>query len=196
MARKSKAILFTLFLALTLVTPQSALASEEYASIQDVDQEILFLGDTLRIGTDLCWRKKNPTQTQAKIKLQIFFSNRWQSVGKVIYMKDNVCKKNYYAQFFLWEVDRLGYLQSNGLSGKLQIRNIVTSPSQYAEIIVYSSQSTYNKELIQQGLDIAKKNLEAAKLEKARLDLARREMECIFLSGTWTGTYCIGKPGL
>ena len=168
----------SILVSVSLIFPSSAFANSDYASIQDTDQEVLYLGDILQIGSGLCWNSKKPTHSKAKTRLQIFVSNKWQSVGKVIFIKDESCKKNYYGQFFVWEVDRLGKQQENGISGKVLLRNITATPSEYSEIIIYASMAQYINE-------IAKLQKEKQKKEDERISGIIGVANCVASGGRW-----------
>jgi len=106
-------------------------------------------------------------------------------------VKSEICeKKTPYVQQFKWEVDELGVLNSDGISGKLRFRNSAEKPTIYPRAVIFESEVAYQ----------AKKQAdeEAAKREEAeRVALLMRSFECLVKGGEWNsqGKYCVLPKG-
>jgi len=136
------ALLFSLQ-SIFFFTPQASADQLTISSLIELKEEKLFLGDVVELQTGLCWSSKKPTGKLSKIRLQIFLDNKWQSVGRTKFVSDTQCtgnSKKVYEQVFLWEVDRLGELDSRRkYLGTLQMRNVATSPSEYVKVTILES---------------------------------------------------------
>lgn len=180
-------ILGVLVLILSMTLPLAHSSSPTYGSLEYTNDEVLFLGDILKVDAGWCWPSKKPTQSLAKKRLEIYKSGRWQSVGKVIYPKSADCpSKTPYLQQFQWEVDELGIINPDQISGKLRLRNSAVKPTIYSKVSVFESELAYEAKL--------KADEEADK--KASAENVGRYMEifnCFIKGGEWNsaGNYCV-----
>jgi len=178
-------------LALSLTVPYAHSASPIYGSLEYTNDEVLFLGDILKIDAGWCWPSKKPTQSLAKKRLEIYKSGRWQSVGKVVYLNSPDCpSKTPYLQQFQWEVDELGIMNPDQISGKLRLRNAAVKPTLYSKVSVFESELAYEAKL--------KADEEADK--KAQAENVARYMDvfnCFIKGGEWNslGNYCVLPKG-
>jgi hypothetical protein len=180
-------ILGVLVLILSMTLPHAHSSSPKYESLEYTNDEVLFLGDILKIDAGWCWPSKKPTQSLAKKRLEIYKSGRWQSVGKVVYPKSADCPtKTPYLQQFQWEVDELGIMNPDQISGKLRLRNSAVKPTIYSKVSVFESELAYEAKL--------KADEEADK--KASAENVGRYAEifnCFIKGGEWNsaGNYCV-----
>ena len=180
-------ILGVLVLTLSLVFTNAHSSSPTYGSLEYTNDEVLFLGDILKIDAGWCWSSKKPTQSLAKKRLEIYKSGRWQSVGKVVYPKSADCpSKSPYLQQFQWEVDELGIMNPDQISGKLRMRNSAVRPTIYSKVNVFESELAYEAKL--------RADEEADK--KASADNVGKYMDvfnCFIKGGEWNsaGNYCV-----
>lgn len=183
---KMQSISLAIFLIVS-GTPSSQAYENSYKTLSDLDYVTLFLGDILTIDAGWCWSSNKPSHSLAKKRLEIYKSGRWTSVGKVVFVKSNTCeKKTPYLQQFKWEVDELGLLNADGISGKLRLRNSAGKSTIYSQATVFESESAYQ----------AKKQAdeEAAKRAEAeRVALLMRSFECLIRGGEWNSQdkYCV-----
>lgn len=175
--------LINLTLCLSLVFPLNAEAAS-YAYLSSLNKESFILGDVLKVNANSCWSVKNPNNSLARKRLEIFVSGNWKSVGKVQFIKSKSCFEEFpkypYAQVFMWEVDRLGTLDQDGLKGTLRLRHSVNKPTEYAKIFIYESEEAMQEAREQRKAD------------------ASAIIECeLFSNGQWDSTrkICVGKPG-
>ena len=184
-------VLCVWILALSLTVPYAHSASPIYGSLEYTNDEVLFLGDILKIDAGWCWPSKKPTQSLAKKRLEIYKSGRWQSVGKVVYLNSPDCpSKTPYLQQFQWEVDELGIMNPDQISGKLRLRNAAVKPTLYSKVSVFESELAYEAKL--------KADEEADK--KAQAENVARYMDvfnCFIKGGEWNslGNYCVLPKG-
>jgi hypothetical protein len=184
-------VLCVWILALSLTVPYAHSASPVYGSLEYTNDEVLFLGDILKIDAGWCWPSKKPTQSLAKKRLEIYKSGRWQSVGKVVYLNSPDCpSKTPYLQQFQWEVDELGIMNPDQISGKLRLRNAAVKPTLYSKVSVFESELAYEAKL--------KADEEADK--KAQAENVARYMDvfnCFIKGGEWNslGNYCVLPKG-
>lgn len=183
-------ILSSWILFLTLAMPYSFSAYSSYESLEYTNDEVVFLGDIVTIDAGWCWPSKKPMQSLAKKRLEIYKSGKWISVGKVIFPKSDICqKKTPYLQQFQWEVDELGIIDPDQVSGKLRMRNSSVKPTIYSKITVFESELAYRAKLK------AVADAAAAKADAdadAAADTGRR-INCIVRGGEWNfaGKYCL-----
>ena len=176
-----------LILILSASTLSTSPASASYSSLSDVDDEVLFLGDILTIDAGWCHTSKKPSNQQAKKKLEIYKSGKWTSVGKTVFTKSDSCGKKFpYIQRFQWEVEELGMLNTDQISGKLRIRNTSVRPTLYAKVIVFESVIAY-----QAKLKAEKEAAEKATVERIGGYMAA--FNCVVQGGEWNsqGNYCV-----
>lgn len=191
MKKKSwKVILLTLCLVFSV--PYSSSGDDgSYSYLEDLGDEIFFFGDQIEVESGLCWLSSRPSSAVAKKRLEVFNGTKWSSVGKIKFPKSPSCnKKNPYMQTFVWEVDRFGMMNNDGVSGKARLRNTVIKPSIYSQIIVFESETSYNAKIQAE---------QKAAEEKKRRDeyIAMKQFECLILRGEWNslGEYCVySKP--
>jgi hypothetical protein len=65
-----------LVLILSMALPHAHSSSPTYGSLEYTNDEVLFLGDNLKIDAGWCWPSKKPTQSLAKKRLEIYKSGR------------------------------------------------------------------------------------------------------------------------
>ena len=164
------------FLALSSIVPATG---KTFSYFSDLNKESFVLGDSIKVIA-ACWSISNPTNPSARKKLEVFSAGKWKSVGKIQFTKTKDCSKKYpYGQLLVWEVDRLGTVDKDGL-GTLRIRESANSPSTYAKIFIYESVEARS---------------EVSEMRKAR---AYEMFECeLILSGQWDSTrdICVGPAG-
>jgi hypothetical protein len=180
-------ILSVCILILSMALPYAHSSSPKYASLENTNDEVLFLGEILKVDAGWCWPSKKPTQALAKKRLEIYKSGKWQSVGKVVFTKSTKCPvKSPYIQIFQWEVDELGMLSPDQISGALRLRNSAVKPTIYSKVIVYESELAYQAKL--KADELADK--EAAE-ERAATFI--EIFNCVVKGGEWNsqGNYCI-----
>jgi hypothetical protein len=156
----------------------------------ELDQYVLYLGDNILVNSGACYATKSNSSSTSKIRLEVLSGNTWKSVGKLVFKKDGTCSsKKPYSQFFSWEIDRIGSINSNKISGTISLRNRVIKPTIYSEIIVYRSENAFNKE--QQ--DIALQGARDAQAKKDADYIRELQFLCLISSGQWNyqGNYCI-----
>jgi hypothetical protein len=191
--RPRKAFKISIFL-LTLVSSlnmSSSFAYEyDFVDMFELDQYVLYLGDNILVNSGACYATKSNSSSTSKIRLEVLSGNTWKSVGKLVFKKDGTCSsKKPYSQFFSWEIDRIGSINSNKISGTISLRNRVIKPTIYSEIIVYRSENAFNKE--QQ--DIALQGARDAQAKKDADYIRELQFLCLISSGQWNyqGNYCI-----
>jgi hypothetical protein len=178
-------------LVANLIFPAAHSSSPIYGSLEYTNDEVLFLGDILKVDAGWCWPSKKPSQSLAKKRLEIYKSGRWQSVGKVVYLNSPDCpSKTPYLQQFQWEVDELGIMNPDQISGKLRLRNAAVKPTLYSKVSVFESELAYEAKL--------KADEEADK--KAQAENVARYMDvfnCFIKGGEWNslGNYCVLPKG-
>jgi len=127
------------------------------SSLSELEDQKLFLGDSLELATGTCWASKKPTGTASKNRLQIFLNNKWVSVGRSKYVAGTQCTgnaKKIYEQIFVWEVDRLGEIDNRfRYLGTLRLRNIASSPSEYVKVTILESRNKLREFEASQNLD-------------------------------------------
>ncbi len=158
-----------------------------YSYLEDLGDEVFFFGDQIEVDSGVCWPSSRPFGAVAKKRLEVFNGTKWSSVGKVKFPKSSSCtKKNPYMQTFVWEVDRFGMMNNDGISGKARLRNSAIKPSTYSQIIVFESEASYNAKIQAE---------QKAAEEKKRRDeyIAMKQFECLILGGEWNsqGEYCV-----
>jgi hypothetical protein len=184
-------ILSVWILVLSLASPYAHSADASYESLEYINDEVIFLGDIVTIDAGWCWPSKKPTQAIAKKRLEIYKSGKWISVGKVIFPKSDICqKKTPYLQQFQWEVDELGTLDPDQVSGKLRLRNSAVKPTIYSKVNVFESESAY------QGKLKADEEAERKAKEKRAAE-AGLVLMCLIKGGEWNSLagYCVYPPG-
>ena len=164
------------FLALNSIVPATG---KTFSDFSDLNKESFVLGDSIKVIA-ACWSISNPTNPSARKKLEVFSAGKWKSVGKIQFTKTKDCSKKYpYGQFFIWEVDRLGTIDKNGLQGTLRLRESVNSPSTYTKISIYESMEARN---------------EAVRMQ---VDGYYEVVQCAIFGGQWDSTrdICVGATG-
>jgi hypothetical protein len=162
-----------------------------YSSLSEVNEEVVFLGDVLTIDAGWCTATTKPTQSYAKKRLEIYKSGKWVSVGKVIYPKASICsKKTPFLQQFQWEVDELGVMNPDQVSGILRLRNSAVKPTIYTKLNVFESESAYQSKLS------ADEEADRKAREKRALE-AGQILGCLIRGGEWNSVagYCVLPPG-
>jgi hypothetical protein len=148
-------VMFIFSLALQ-VLPANA-NQRTFYSLTELEKEKLFLGDTVQLQTGVCWSSKKPTSKTSKVRLQIFVGDRWVNAGTTKFMLNTQCTGNsrkIYEQVFVWEVDRLGMVDSRfKYLGTLRLRNAATSPSEYAKVTILESREKLKDFEATQSLD-------------------------------------------
>lgn len=192
MKKTSKgSILGVLVLILSMSLPYAHSSTPLYGSLEYTNDEVLFLGDILKIDAGWCWPTKKPTQTLAKKRLEIYKSGRWQSVGKVVFLKSADCqKKTPYIQQYHWEIDEFGMLSPDQISGVLRLRNSAVTPTIYSKINVFESQVAYDNKL--KAIEEADRKAKEKRAAEAGLMLM-----CLIKGGEWNSLagYCVYPPG-
>jgi len=188
-------------LALSMALPYAHSSDASYESLSDVNDEVLFLGDVLTINAGWCGPSKKPSESIAKKRLEIYKSGKWTSVGKIVFLKSEICqKKTPYLKQFQWEVDELGIMNPDQISGKLRLRNSAVKPTIYSKVDVFESRSSYQDKLIAEGTAQAEQRIADAKAAKAAEDKkaqeARNQMNevlCLLTGGKWSPTagFCV-----
>jgi hypothetical protein len=174
---------FTLTLCSLLVSlamPLAHSSNASYDSLTEINSKVVFLGDVLTIDAGWCWPSKKPSHSLAKKRLEIYKSGRWQSVGKVVFLKSADCeKKTPYIQKFQWEVDEFGILGPDKVSGVLRLRNSAVKPTIYSKVNVYESEAAL------------------AKATEKKIDEAGQILGCLIRGGEWNSLagYCVLPPG-
>jgi hypothetical protein len=184
-------ILSVWILILSMALPYAHSSSPIYGSLEYTNDEVLFLGDILKIDAGWCWPSKKPSQSLAKKRLEIYKSGRWQSVGKVVFLKSAECeKKTPYIQQFQWEIDEFGILSPDQISGVLRLRNSAVKPTIYSKIKVFESEVAY------QGKLRADEEAERKAKEKRAAE-AGLALMCLIKGGEWNSLagYCVYPPG-
>jgi hypothetical protein len=188
----SRSAIFGVMCLLTNLTfPTAHSSSPIYGSLDYTNGKVLFLGDVLKIDAGWCWPSKKPTQSLAKKRLEIYKSGRWQSVGKVVFLKSADCpSKSPYVQQFQWEVDEFGILSPDQISGVLRLRNSAVKPTIYSKVNVFESESAY------QGKLKADEEAERKAKEKRAAEAGLMLM-CLIKGGEWNSLagYCVYPPG-
>jgi hypothetical protein len=185
------AVFGVICLVANLTFPTAHSASPTYGSLEYTNDEVLFLGDILKIDAGWCWPSKKPSQSLAKKRLEIYKSGRWQSVGKVVFLKSADCeKKTPYIQQFQWEIDEFGMLSPDQISGVLRLRNSAVKPTIYSKIKVFESEVAY------QGKLRADEEAERKAKEKRAAEAGLMLM-CLIKGGEWNSLagYCVYPPG-
>ena len=185
------AVLGVMCLLANLTFPTAHSSSPIYGSLEYTNDEVLFLGDILKIDAGWCWPSKKPTQSLGKKRLEIYKSGRWQSVGKVVYLKSADCpNKTPYIQQFQWEIDEFGILATDQISGVLRLRNSAVKPTIYSKINVFESEVAY------QGKLRADEEAERKAKEKRAAEAGLMLM-CLIKGGEWNSLagYCVYPPG-
>jgi hypothetical protein len=180
-------ILSVWILILSMALPYAHSSSPIYGSLEYTNDEVLFLGDILKVDAGWCWPSKRPSQSLAKKRLEIYKSGRWQSVGKVVFLKSADCQsKTPFIQQFQWEVDEFGSLSPDQISGVLRLRNSAVKPTIYSKIVVFESEAAYQAKL--KADELADK-----KAAEERTANAVAIFNCIVRGGEWNsaGKYCI-----
>ena len=155
-------------------------SNASYGSLTEINNEVVFLGDVITIDAGWCWSSKKPSHTLAKKRLEIYKSGKWQSVGKVVFLKSADCEKESpYIQKFQWEVDEFGMLGSNKVQGVLRLRNSAKKPTIYSKVNVFESEDAY------------------AKVKEKKVDEAGQILGCLIRGGEWNSLagYCVLAPG-
>jgi len=180
-------ITVTLALCSILFSASAQAVESEYESLSQVDGQIIYLGDLVRIDANYCWATKKPTSANAKKRLEVFVSGKWKQVGRNEFIKSPRCSaKSPYIQRYVWEVDLLGESTPGGISGKLRIRDSSSKPSIYVQTTVFESESAY------QDAEDAKADAER-KLENERRLKAELMFMCLIQGGEWNSMaeYCV-----
>jgi hypothetical protein len=191
MLTRKVSILVSLMLLFNLNSFSAISYNKSYESLDELSDEVLFLGDIVTIDADWCWPNKKPTQATAKKRLEIYKSDKWRSVGRTIFTKSNLCKKKTpYLQQFQWEVDEMGVMDTNGISGKLRVRNSAVKPTIYSQAVIYESEFAYQSKL-RADEEKAKKEAEEKLLDAYFI------FECFVKGGQWNsqGKYCVLPKG-
>lgn len=187
----TKRLLVVWALCLMIISPSAANAYDgDYGSLDELNDEVLFLGDVVKISTQWCWASKKPTGTVAKKRLEVFVAGRWKAVGKNEYVKSGQCSKKYpFQQRFVWEVDVLGDVGADNISGKLRMRDSTSKPSIYVQSTIFESEVAYQAK--QQAEADAAKRAEEERRAKASLMFM-----CLIQGGQWNsqGDYCVYPP--
>jgi hypothetical protein len=145
MLTRKVSILGSLMLLFNLNSFAAFPYNKSYESLDKLSNEVLILGDIVTIGANWCWSIKNPTEVKAKKRLEIYKSDKWQSVGRTIFTKSSLCQKETpYLQQFQWEVDQMGIMDNKGISGKLRVRNSAVKPTISSQVVIYKSESAYH----------------------------------------------------
>ncbi len=184
-------ILSVWILILSMALPYAHSSSPIYGSLEYTNDEVLFLGDILKVDAGWCWPSKKPSQSLAKKRLEIYKSGRWQSVGKVVFLKSADCQsKTPYIQQFQWEIDEFGMLSPDQISGVLRLRNSAVKPTIYSKINVFESEFAY------QGKLRADEEAERKAKEKRAAE-AGLALMCLIKGGEWNSLagYCVYPPG-
>jgi hypothetical protein len=184
-------ILSVWILILSMALPYAHSSSPIYGSLEYTNDEVLFLGDILKVDAGWCWPSKKPSQSLAKKRLEIYKSGRWQSVGKVVFLKSADCQsKTPYIQQFQWEIDEFGMLSPDQISGVLRLRNSAVKPTIYSKIKVFESEVAY------QGKLRADEEAERKAKEKRAAEAGLMLM-CLIKGGEWNSLagYCVYPPG-
>ncbi len=174
-----------------MALPYAHSSSPIYGSLEYTNDEVLFLGDILKVDAGWCWPSKKPSQSLAKKRLEIYKSGRWQSVGKVVFLKSADCQsKTPYIQQFQWEIDEFGMLSPDQISGVLRLRNSAVKPTIYSKINVFESEFAY------QGKLRADEEAERKAKEKRAAE-AGLALMCLIKGGEWNSLagYCVYPPG-
>jgi len=184
-------ILSVWILVLSLALPYAYSSDASYESLSDINEiEVFFLGDVLTIDAGWCWPSKKPSQSIAKKRLELYKSGKWTSVGKVMFLKSDICqKKTPYLQQFQWEVDELGVMNPDQVSGKLRLRNTAVKPTIYSKITVFESESSFQNKL--------RADQEAErKAKEKRAAEAGQVLMCLIRGGEWNSLagYCVLPP--
>ena len=186
-------ILSVWVLALSMALPYAHSSDASYESLSDVNDEMLFLGDVLTINAGWCGSSKKPSESIAKKRLEIYKSGKWTSVGKVMFLKSDICqKKTPYLKQFQWEVDELGIMNPDQISGKLRLRNSAVKPTIYSKVDVFESRSSYQDKL--RADEEARIKAEEKKAQDARKQM--NEVLCLLTGGKWNATLGICVSGL
>ena len=179
--------------ALSMALPYAHSSDASYESLSDVNDEMLFLGDVLTINAGWCGSSKKPSESIAKKRLEIYKSGKWTSIGKVIFLKSDICqKKTPYLKQFQWEVDELGIMNPDQISGKLRLRNSAVKPTIYSKVDVFESRSSYQDKL--RADEEARIKAEEKKAQDARKQM--NEVLCLLTGGKWNATLGICVSGL
>jgi len=184
------AVFGVMCLLANLTFPTAHSSSPIYGSLEYTNDEVLFLGDILKIDAGWCWPSKKPSGSTAKKRLEIYKSGRWQSVGKVVFLKSADCeKKTPYIQQFQWEIDEFGMLSPDQISGVLRLRNSAVKPTIYSKIRVFESEVAY------QGKLRADEEAERKAKEKRAAEAGLMLM-CLIKGGEWNSLagYCVLPP--
>ena len=197
-------ILSVWILALSMALPYAHSSDASYESLSDVNDEVLVLGDVLTINAGWCGPSKKTSESIAKKRLEIYKSGKWTSVGKVMFLKSDICqKKTPYLKQFQWEVDELGIMNPDQVSGKLRLRNAAVKPAIYSKITVFESESSFQDKSIAEAKAQAEQIIAAAKAAKAaeekKAQEARKQMDefwCLIVGGKWNATLGICVSGL
>ena len=185
-------ILSVWVLALSMALPYAHSSDASYESLSDVNDEMLFLGDVLTINAGWCGSSKKPSESIAKKRLEIYKSGKWTSVGKVMFLKSDICqKKTPYLKQFQWEVDELGIMNPDQISGKLRLRNSAVKPTIYSKVDVFESRSSYQDKL--RADEEARIKAEEKKAQDARKQM--NEVLCLLTGGKWSPTAGFCVPG-
>lgn len=151
---------FTIFIVISAILqvgfiPSSLAETKSYEDFTELDNELLVLGDVLKVGSGYCYSPSQTKQRAMQKKLQAFVSNKWINVGNSKFVKNSRCPKlNKFEQIFTWEIDRLGKIEGDRTYvGKLRLRNPAASPSEYVAIRVLESESAASELEAQQDLD-------------------------------------------
>jgi hypothetical protein len=163
------------FLAFSSIVPADG---KTFSNLSDLNKESFVLGDVIKINAQ-CWSSARAGDATGRKKLEIFNAGKWKSVGKIQFTKTKECSVKFpYGQFLVWEVDRLGTIDKDGL-GTLRIRESVNSPSSYAKIFIYESAEARN---------------DVYEIRKARgYEIA----QCVIFDGQWDSNrdICVGATG-
>lgn len=100
------------------------------------------------------------------------------------FVKSDRCqKKTPYLSQYRWEIDNLGALNPDSISGNLRLRNTAIKPTLYSKVHIYESESAYK--------EAERKEIEEKKLRAGEMLL------CLIKGGEWNsaGDYCVLPPG-
>lgn len=151
-------------------------ANRSLGDLSQIDDEVFFLGDIVKIQGSWCYPTKNPKDKAAKQKLQIYIGTTWRSVGTIKFIKSpSVCTgKNPYLQVFEWEVDQLGTIIDG--RGSLRLRDQSSKPSKYASVYVFDSAASSDR------------------WQSNRVSDAEQSFLCLVGDGQWDETrkICVG----
>ena len=151
---------FAIFIVISTIlqvgfVPSSLAETKSYEDFSELDNELLVLGDVLKVGSGYCYSSSQVKQKAMQKRLQAFVLNKWINVGSSKFVKNSECPKlNKFEQVFTWEIDRIGEIVGDRTYvGKLRLRNPAASPSEYAAIRVLESESAASELEGQQAID-------------------------------------------